>query len=192
MNADNEKSLAQKYGVSGFPTIKIFTGSKTTPHQGPRTAEAFVEAAIKAAKAKAYENLGKKDSSSDKVMQMLKTNKNNLRKHYHDTLDNSSINNLARNHSSEKVHFPIFLTLQDFKSIFKDYKAKHRIVWNSNRNPAMTSSSIRFQNTSDITTGSSSTLYDKTWKGQAIKTIRPRFISSEHWFRTYKPRPKRP
>ncbi|CAH2102919.1 unnamed protein product [Euphydryas editha] len=67
VDADQYKDFAQKYGVSGFPTIKIFTGSKHTPYQGQRTAEAFVDAAIKSAKEKAYENLGKKSSgSSDK------------------------------------------------------------------------------------------------------------------------------
>ncbi|XP_022126074.1 protein disulfide-isomerase A6 homolog [Pieris rapae] len=68
VDADQHRDLGQKYGVSGFPTIKIFTGSKHTPYQGQRTAEAFVDAALKAAKEKAYENLGKKTSgsSSDK------------------------------------------------------------------------------------------------------------------------------
>lgn len=47
----------------------MFTGSKHNPYQGQRTAEAFVDAAIKAAKEKAYDSLGKKSggSSSDKV-----------------------------------------------------------------------------------------------------------------------------
>ena len=68
LNADDHKSFVGQYGVSGFPTIKIFTGSKHTPYQGQRTAEAFVDAALKAAKEKAYDNLGKKSggSSSDK------------------------------------------------------------------------------------------------------------------------------
>ncbi|KAG6460363.1 protein disulfide-isomerase A6 homolog [Manduca sexta] len=67
VDADNHKSLSQKYGVTGFPTIKIFTGSKHTPYQGQRTAEAFVDAALKAAKERAYDNLGKKPSGgSDK------------------------------------------------------------------------------------------------------------------------------
>lgn len=67
MDADEHKAFAQKYGVTGFPTIKIFTGSKQSPYQGQRNAEAFVDAALKAAKEKAYDNLGKKGSSSDKV-----------------------------------------------------------------------------------------------------------------------------
>ncbi|XP_073958311.1 protein disulfide-isomerase A6 homolog CaBP1 isoform X2 [Choristoneura fumiferana] len=68
VDADNHQALAKKYGVSGYPTLKIFTGSKHTPYQGQRTAEAFVDAGIKAAKEKAYESLGKKSSggSGDK------------------------------------------------------------------------------------------------------------------------------
>lgn len=69
VDADQYKDFSQKYGVTGFPTIKVFTGSKHNPYQGQRTAEAFVDAAIKAAKEKAYDSLGKKSggSSSDKV-----------------------------------------------------------------------------------------------------------------------------
>lgn len=69
MDADQHKSLSQKFGVSGFPTIKIFSGSKHTPYQGQRTAEAFIEAVLGAAKERAYANMGKKSgsSSSDKV-----------------------------------------------------------------------------------------------------------------------------
>ncbi|KPJ09442.1 Protein disulfide-isomerase A6 [Papilio machaon] len=67
VDADQHKDLAQRYGVTGFPTIKVFSGSKHTPYQGQRTAEGFVDAGIKAAKEKAYENLGKKSGgSSDK------------------------------------------------------------------------------------------------------------------------------
>ncbi|XP_045778392.1 protein disulfide-isomerase A6 homolog [Maniola jurtina] len=68
IDADQYKDFTQKYGVTGFPTIKVFTGSKSNDYQGQRTAEAFVDAALKAAKEKAYENLGKKSSgsSSDK------------------------------------------------------------------------------------------------------------------------------
>ncbi|XP_063357846.1 protein disulfide-isomerase A6 homolog [Cydia amplana] len=64
VDADQHKSLSSKYGVTGFPTIKIFTGSKHTPYQGQRTADAFVDAGIKAAKERAYDNLGKKSGGS--------------------------------------------------------------------------------------------------------------------------------
>lgn len=85
VDADKHKALATKFGVTGFPTIKIFTGDKHTPYQGQRTAEAFVETALKAAKDQVYEALrGKKSggSSSDKVKQTKKskTNKKNPQK----------------------------------------------------------------------------------------------------------------
>lgn len=64
VDADDHKSFAQQFGVSGFPTIKIFNGKKHSPFQGQRTAEAFIDAALKAAKEKAYDALGKKSSSS--------------------------------------------------------------------------------------------------------------------------------
>ncbi|XP_047985206.1 protein disulfide-isomerase A6 homolog [Leguminivora glycinivorella] len=64
VDADQHKSLSSKYGVNGFPTIKVFTGSKHTPYQGQRTADAFVDAGLKAAKERAYDNLGKKSGGS--------------------------------------------------------------------------------------------------------------------------------
>ncbi|XP_053609111.1 protein disulfide-isomerase A6 homolog isoform X1 [Plodia interpunctella] len=67
VNADNHKSLAQKYGISGFPTLKIFSGGKHTPYNGARNAAGFIEAGLKAAKEKAYRSLGHKaGGSSDK------------------------------------------------------------------------------------------------------------------------------
>lgn len=85
VNADDHKSLSQKYGVTGFPTLKIFTGSKHSPYQGQRTAEAFVDAALKAAKERAYANLGKKSggSSSDKVITAVKNKINNILQNYY-------------------------------------------------------------------------------------------------------------
>ncbi|XP_032528665.2 protein disulfide-isomerase A6 homolog [Danaus plexippus] len=76
LDADSYKEFAQKYGVTGFPTIKVFTGSKHTPYQGQRTAEAFVDAALKAAKDKAYDSLGKKAKSSDKSDVITLTDEN--------------------------------------------------------------------------------------------------------------------
>lgn len=45
INADEHKYLAQQYGVSGYPTIKIFGLNKANPidYQGSRTANAIVE-----------------------------------------------------------------------------------------------------------------------------------------------------
>lgn len=81
VDAEEHRSFTQKYGVTGFPTIKIFTGSKHTPYQGQRNAEAFVDAALKATKEKAYENLGKKASSSSDKVNALKS-LNSLLKSY--------------------------------------------------------------------------------------------------------------
>ncbi|CAH0592199.1 unnamed protein product [Chrysodeixis includens] len=68
LDADQHKSFASQFGVTGFPTIKVFTGKKSNPYKGQRTAESFVDVALKAAKDKAYENLGKRynDYTSDK------------------------------------------------------------------------------------------------------------------------------
>lgn len=82
VDADQYKDFSQKYGVTGFPTIKIFTGSKHTPYQGQRTAEAFVDAAIKSAKEKAYDNLGKKSSGSSDKVNFFKQLLNSILKSY--------------------------------------------------------------------------------------------------------------
>ncbi|XP_041975456.1 protein disulfide-isomerase A6 homolog [Aricia agestis] len=87
VDADQHKDLGQKYGVSGFPTIKIFTGSKHTPYQGQRTAEAFVDAAIKAAKEKAYDNLGKKASSSSDKSDVIELTESNFKEKVLDSDD---------------------------------------------------------------------------------------------------------
>ncbi|CAH0724569.1 unnamed protein product, partial [Brenthis ino] len=79
VDADQYKELSQKYGVSGFPTIKVFTGSKHTPYQGQRTAEAFIDAALKAAKEKAYENLGKKPSGSSGKSDVIELTDSNFK-----------------------------------------------------------------------------------------------------------------
>jgi len=45
VNADAHNALGSRFGVSGFPTIKFFPASSTTPedYEGGRTAEAFVK-----------------------------------------------------------------------------------------------------------------------------------------------------
>ncbi len=63
MNADEEKSLGGQYGVKGFPTIKIFTGSKAEDYNGPRTAQGLIDAALKAIRAKVDAQSGGKSSS---------------------------------------------------------------------------------------------------------------------------------
>lgn len=54
VNADEYKELGGKYGVRGFPTIKIFGENKYKPedYNGGRTAKDIVEGALKAAKNK--------------------------------------------------------------------------------------------------------------------------------------------
>lgn len=65
VNADEHKELAQKYGVKGFPTIKLFGASKTNPtdYNGQRTASALLDAGLQEAKKLAVQRLGGKSSS---------------------------------------------------------------------------------------------------------------------------------
>lgn len=51
VDADSHKQLAGQYGVTGFPTIKIFGANKNSPepYQGARSAEAIVNAALNTA-----------------------------------------------------------------------------------------------------------------------------------------------
>ncbi|KAH9633517.1 hypothetical protein HF086_013194 [Spodoptera exigua] len=72
MDADKYRSFAKDFGVSGFPTIKIFTGRQHVAYKGGRTADAFVDAALKAVKTKAYERLGKKPEDSSEKVQILR------------------------------------------------------------------------------------------------------------------------
>ncbi|CAF3199929.1 unnamed protein product [Rotaria socialis] len=62
VDADTHKSLGQQYGVSGFPTIKIFGTNKRSPtdYQGGRTADAIVEQALSQLKTVVNERLGKR------------------------------------------------------------------------------------------------------------------------------------
>lgn len=66
VDCDEHKDLAGKYGVQGFPTIKIFTGKNSQPYNGERTAKAIAEAGLAAAKKKVKDQLeGKSSSGSD-------------------------------------------------------------------------------------------------------------------------------
>ncbi|CAF0744042.1 unnamed protein product [Rotaria sordida] len=62
VDADTHKSLGQQYGVSGFPTIKIFGTNKRSPtdYQGGRTADAIVEQALNQLRTVVNERLGKR------------------------------------------------------------------------------------------------------------------------------------
>ena len=74
MDATAHESLAQKYQIQGFPTLKIFGADKSRPidYQGQRTAEAIVTEGMKLANQLVRERkLGKnkggsKDGKSDK------------------------------------------------------------------------------------------------------------------------------
>ncbi|XP_012219371.1 protein disulfide-isomerase A6 homolog [Linepithema humile] len=66
VNADEHKSLGSKYGISGFPTIKIFgLDSKPEDFNGPRTAAGIVDAALNAASQKVRRTLGGRKTGSD-------------------------------------------------------------------------------------------------------------------------------
>ncbi|CAF3108697.1 unnamed protein product [Rotaria socialis] len=62
VDADSHKSLGQQYGVSGFPTIKVFGNNKRSPtdYQGGRTADAIIEQALNQLRAIVNERLGKR------------------------------------------------------------------------------------------------------------------------------------
>lgn len=66
VNADEHKSLGAKYGIQGFPTIKIFgIDNKPEDYNGPRTAVGIVDAALNGAGQKARRILGGKRSTGD-------------------------------------------------------------------------------------------------------------------------------
>ena len=48
VDATAEESLGGQYGVQGFPTIKVFGASKSSPtdYQGPRQADGIIQAAL--------------------------------------------------------------------------------------------------------------------------------------------------
>ncbi|XP_049873843.1 protein disulfide-isomerase A6 homolog [Pectinophora gossypiella] len=79
VDADSHKSLGQKYGVTGFPTIKVFKGSQHIPYQGKRSAEDIVEAGLKAAREKAYERLGSKPGSKSDQSDVVELTDSNFK-----------------------------------------------------------------------------------------------------------------
>lgn len=84
VDCDEHKDLAGKFGVSGFPTIKIFSGKDNTVYQGERTAKAIAEAGLAAARKKVKEQLdgksssgsgsGSKSGSKDDVVELTESN----------------------------------------------------------------------------------------------------------------------
>lgn len=67
VNADDHKDLGGRYGVRGFPTVKIFGVNKNKPedYNGDRTAQGLVSAAFGAVKAKVNAKLGGKSGGSE-------------------------------------------------------------------------------------------------------------------------------
>lgn len=63
VDCDEHKDIAGKYGVTGFPTIKIFNGKESTAYNGERTAKAIAEAGLAQAKKKVKEQLDGGSSS---------------------------------------------------------------------------------------------------------------------------------
>lgn len=80
VNADDHKSLSSRFGVRGFPTIKIFTPGKKDgeDYRGGRTAQGLAEAALNAIKDKIDEKLGsksgKKAGSKQDVIELTDSN----------------------------------------------------------------------------------------------------------------------
>ena len=86
VDCDEHKDMAGKYGVQGFPTIKIFTGKNSETYQGERTAKAMAEAGLAAAKKKVKDQLegkssgkssgssGSDKSSGDDVVELTDSN----------------------------------------------------------------------------------------------------------------------
>ena len=64
INVDDHRSLGAEYGVQGFPSIKIFGLDKKKPedYNGPRTADGFIDGALKYMKSAALSRIGKKSS----------------------------------------------------------------------------------------------------------------------------------
>jgi protein disulfide-isomerase A6 len=80
VDCDEHKDLAGKFGVQGFPTIKIFNGKDSTAYNGERTAKGIAEAGLAAAKKKVKEQLdgksgsGSSSGSSDDVVELTDAN----------------------------------------------------------------------------------------------------------------------
>ncbi|KAF2879883.1 hypothetical protein ILUMI_26293 [Ignelater luminosus] len=66
VNVEQYNALGGRYGVRGFPTIKIFDTNKNKPddYNGQRTAQGLVDAAISAIRNKVNANLGGKTEGS--------------------------------------------------------------------------------------------------------------------------------
>lgn len=88
MNADEHRSLGSEYGVTGFPTLKIFGLDKNNPdkYSGGRTAADMVDGVLKAAKEKAQSVLGGKSSGGSSKVNETVTTGGHRHLHHSDTL----------------------------------------------------------------------------------------------------------
>lgn len=66
VNADEHKSLGQRYEIRGFPTIKIFGSNKNKPRDfnGHRTAQGMVDEVFKELKNQVDARLGGRRAGS--------------------------------------------------------------------------------------------------------------------------------
>lgn len=80
INADDEKGLASRFSIRGFPTVKIFSSNKYKPddYNGARTAQGLVDAALAAIKSKVKGTSSSsdsgKESKSDDVVELTDAN----------------------------------------------------------------------------------------------------------------------
>ncbi|KAL3687881.1 hypothetical protein R1sor_014190 [Riccia sorocarpa] len=87
LDADAHQSLAQEYGIKGFPTIKVFgVGKSPVDYQGPREAKGIVEYALQQVKSIAQARLlgksngggGKKNEEKALSVELTSKNFNEL------------------------------------------------------------------------------------------------------------------
>lgn len=57
VDCDEHKNVSKMFGVTGFPTIKIFSGKESTVYKGERTAKAIAAAALEKAHEKVTKGL---------------------------------------------------------------------------------------------------------------------------------------
>ena len=80
INADAEKSLASRFNIQGFPTVKFFGSNKNSPidYQGARSADAVINFMFTQAREEINKKLKPKTSSSN-------NNNNNYKRKTHST-----------------------------------------------------------------------------------------------------------
>uniref|UniRef100_A0A1I7U8R6 protein disulfide-isomerase n=1 Tax=Caenorhabditis tropicalis TaxID=1561998 RepID=A0A1I7U8R6_9PELO len=85
IDATIHQSIPSKYSIKGYPTIKIFSGSKSTDYNGPRTAKGIadavrktigevIESRLKGKKSGSAKNSGKSSKKSSDVVILTDSN----------------------------------------------------------------------------------------------------------------------